>query len=902
MKKIHIIFQVVILLALICFFPVDSVHAFNQPLDTTLPANTFIHNPNPVLRQHQPGLQNQDIDPPNVLGIYCNEYCISNLQFLDFSVTFSEPVMDVDAADFFLDATGITGAAITNIYSNDTNDIFYVTIDTGTGDGTLQLNIPAEATINDLAGNPLANIPYTSGEIGSIDKTAPSVNYISVTAPGYTSDSTVDFYVSFSEPVTGLDSSTFLFNATGVSGSLITSITDNYGDGTFYTVAVNTGSGEGTLGLDIPIDATITDFAGNLLSNLPYTGDYYYIGRNPWVTAISIKPPALTNAANVEFIVTFSKPVTGVDPNDFVLDVDYWIDNASIIGVSGSDDTWIVTANTGSGNGAFGVRLSDSATITDFSGLDLTWNDYNVAYYQIDKTPPEIWSVYKNNASPTGAKIISYRIEFSEEVTGVNSADFALVTTGITGAKVTGVSGSGSYWYVAFSTGTGNGSLDLKLPPTAVIKDIAGNQLTGLPYIAEDPYIIDKGKPMVVSIKSYGDNPTFHDSVTFQIEFSKAVISVDKNDFKIVAPGLTGTKIIDIGSNWDNITRWVTVSTGTGSGTLRLDIPNSATIKDTLGNPLAALPYTAGEYYVIDRSYPRVTSIQLADPNPTTAASVHFIVNFSEPVSGVDANDFFIYGGVGGIQKAPITLITGSGASRTITVSTNKSINAVKLLLSDNDSIKNAAGKPLGNIGTGNGSYLEGPHYTLNHGNTFTSSAVLDGWILESSEFGQNGGSVSSTSFLYAGDDLLNRQYRTILHFNTSTIPAWAQITKVTLVIRKAWVEGSNPFDTHGKLTADIATGFFGSLPSLQLADFQSPGNQKNIGSFTPVSGAAGFYQLVLNPANYLYINRFGPTQFRLRFAQDDNNNLTADYIAFHSGNSTSPGSRPTLKVEYILP
>jgi hypothetical protein len=900
MKKIHIIFQIVILLAFISFFPLDKVRAYNQPMDTSFPANIFIQDPNPVLRQFQPSVQNQDIDPPNVIGISCDVYCTSNLQYLDFSVTFSESVMDVDAADFVLDSTGITGASITNISSNGANDIFYVTIDTGTGDGTLQLNIPAEATINDLAGNPMTNIPYSIGDYYSIDKTAPSVNSILITPPSTTTASTVNFYVTFSEPVTVVeDPSTFLLNATGVSGSSITSITDIYSDGTQYIVTVATGSGDGTLGLDIPIDTTITDFAGNLLSNLPYTGDEYYtIEKRPWVTAITITPPALTNAANLEFSVIFSEPVTGVDTDDFVLDADYWIENASIIDVTGMDDTWTVTVNTGIGNGAIGVRISDTATITDMSGLELTWNDYSVEYYQIDKTPPEVGYVSKEDASPTGEKFISYSIEFSEEVTGVGTTDFNLISTGITGARVTSVSGTGTSRTITIATGTGSGTIDLRIPSSAVIKDIAGNQLIGLPYTAEEPYIIDKGKPKVVSIKRYDYNPTYSDTVTFHIEFSRDVTGVDIADFMLVSPGLTNVKIVKIDQGWNRA--YVTVSTGMGSGTLRLDIPSSATIKDTLGNPMTALPYTAGEYYVIDRSYPRVTSIQLADPNPTSAARVRFTVNFSEPVSGVDAKDFY-FSGYGLTKRPTLILVTGSGASRTVTVSTDKDSNTLQLLVYDNDSIKNAIGKPLNDNGTGSYSW-DGPHYTINHANTFTSSAVLDGWVLESSEFGQNGGSVNSTSFLYAGDDILNRQYRTILHFNTSTIPARAQITKVTLVIRKAWVEGSNPFDTYGKLTADIATGFFGSLPSLQVADFQSPGIQKSIGSFTPVSGAAGFYQLVLTPANYLYINRFGPTQFRLRFAQDDNNNLIADYIAFHSGNSTSTGSRPTLKVEYILP
>jgi len=48
------------------------------------------------------------------------------------------------------------------------------------------------------------------------------------------------------------------------------------GTGSVYTVAVNTGSGSGTLRLDIPIGASVSDLAGNPLDGLPYTSGATY--------------------------------------------------------------------------------------------------------------------------------------------------------------------------------------------------------------------------------------------------------------------------------------------------------------------------------------------------------------------------------------------------------------------------------------------------------------------------------------------------------------------------------------------------------------------------------------------------------------------------------------------------
>ena len=56
-------------------------------------------------------------------------------------------------------------------------------------------------------------------------------------------------------------------------------------------------------------------------------------------------------------------------------------------------------------------------------------------------------------------------------------------------------------------------------------------------------------------------------------------------------------------------------------------------------------------------------------------------------------------------------------------------------------------------------------------------------------------------------------------------------------------------------------------------------------------------------PASALaFLNLTGVTQFRLRFQIDDNNNATADYLKFYSGNFATAAARPTLIIEYYVP
>jgi len=76
-----------------------------------------------------------------------------------------------------------------------------------------------------------------------------------------------------------------------------------------------------------------------------------------------------TDTANVSFIVSFSKPVTGVDVSapfeDFDLATTGRISGASVSAVSGSGRTYTVTVDTGSGNGTIRLDVVDDDSIRD---------------------------------------------------------------------------------------------------------------------------------------------------------------------------------------------------------------------------------------------------------------------------------------------------------------------------------------------------------------------------------------------------------------------------------------------------------------------------------------------------------------------------------------------------------
>jgi len=184
----------------------------------------------------------------------------------------------------------------------------------------------------------------------------------------------------------------------------------------------------------------------------------------------------------------------------------------------------------------------------------------------------------------------------------------------------------------------------------------------------------------------------------------------------------------------------------------------------------------------------------------------------------------------------------------------------------------------------------------------FYSQAAYDGWVRESGENTNKGGAINTNWLVcYIGDDPFDRQYRTLLHFNTSRIPDNAVVTKVTVQYKQQQIIGSNPYATHGKVWADIKDGFFSNNPGLVKSDFAAAPSKNNAGYFvfTPSSLAYPIYRASIKSNYFQYLNLDGITQFRLRFWKDDDNDNTADYLKIFCGDMPVPFNRPNLRVWY---
>jgi Bacterial Ig-like domain len=554
----------------------------------------------------------------------------------------------------------VTGNAA--IAVNGANQSIKVTSITGAGGAT-----PISVTLSGSTTN--QTVPFCIDGTGNgsqvynanfnADTTAPTVSSITRAAASPTNASSVSWNVTFSESVTGVDTGDFTLPASGVTGASITGVS---GSGANYTVTASTGTGNGTIGLNLTDNDSIADTpAGNKLGgtgagNGNFTGDAYTIDKTtPTVSSINRADASPTNAGSVNWTVTFSESVNNVDETDFVL-ARAGVTGGSITGVSGSGTTYTVSATTGTGDGTLGLNLVDDDTISDatnkLGGTGAGNGNFTGQLYTIDKTAPTVTSINRSASSPTNASSVSWDVTFSESVTGVDAGDFALAASGVTGASITGVTGSGSSYTVTASTGTGSGTLGLNLVDDDSIADAATNKLGGTGAgngnFTGQVYELDRTNPVVtISLAPAlpnGTNGWYTSQPTVTVSATDANIStlsctVDGSPVTLTGTSSTSSSksgTVPVSGQGSHTVACSATDTATNSGS------DTKTYKLDSINPSVSVsldpssPDGAGGFYTAD---PAVT-VAATDANPATTSctvdgvSVTIGAGGTVPVSG----------------------------------------------------------------------------------------------------------------------------------------------------------------------------------------------------------------------------------------------------------------------------
>ena len=645
----------------------------------------------------------------------------------------------------------------------------------------------------------------------------------------------------------------------------------------------------GRIGISIA-SSVASDIAGNLSAAAGPSTSFAVDNTAPTVS-IGSPSASLTTSGPVNFSITVAGASSiNLTSGNVTLNTTGTA-TGSVSVTNGTTSNPTVTVSSITGDGSIGISIASSIA------SDTAGNSSAAAgpsgTFTVDNTAPTV-----SIGSPSASLTTSGPVNFSITVAGASSINLTsgnvtLNTTGTATGSVSVTNGTTSNPTVTVSSITGDGTIGISID-AGIASDTAGNSSAAAG--PSTTFTVDNTAP-IVSIGSPSASLTTSGPVDFSITVAGAnTINLTSGNVTLNTTG-TATGSVSV-TNGTTSNPTVTVSSITGDGSIGISIASSVA-SDTAGNSSAAAgPSTT---FTVDNTVPTVSSITAADTNPTNAASVDFTVTFSESVTNVDTTDFVLT--TTGVTGALVTNVSGSGATYTVTVSTGSGDGTIRLDVVDDNTVADGTGNLLGGTELNDGDFTSGEVYDVIKAgtSTFKSLDSQDGWILEKNETSGIGGKLNKNGKkLKIGDNAANKQYRSILSFDTSSLPEDAVITSVTLMLKHAGVSGTNPFQTHGKLLADICQGPFSGDSALQLADFTGTCS-KNKALIYRKTKVHNWYSQSLSVDDFQYINLGGVTQFRLRFNKDDNHDFGADFLKIYSGNAPE-ANRPQLIIEYYTP
>jgi gliding motility-associated-like protein len=237
------------------------------------------------------------------------------------TITFSEAVIGFTNADL-----NFTNGTLSAISSSDGGITWTATFTPAVATTTTDNLITLDNTgVADAAGN--IGTGTTPSNVYDIDTKAPTVVSVLRASPNPTMASNVDYTVTFSEVVSGLDATDFTITVAGGMTGTVNTITTT--DSKVYNVNVHQITGFGRLRLSVKAGLGITDAAGNGIPT-PFQGEIYDIQLIPVVThggvALTAMPATYGTPSNAQsFTVsgtTLSANLIVTPPADFEISSD----------------------------------------------------------------------------------------------------------------------------------------------------------------------------------------------------------------------------------------------------------------------------------------------------------------------------------------------------------------------------------------------------------------------------------------------------------------------------------------------------------------------------------------------------------------------------------------------------
>ncbi|MFN8473722.1 MAG: choice-of-anchor Q domain-containing protein [Anaerolineae bacterium] len=352
----------------------------------------------------------------------------------------------------------------------------------------------------------------------SVNVVPPPTTVSSITRVGSTPTnvSSVSWTVTFASAVSGLTASNFALAVTGLGGTpTIGTVTPTGGaPATTWSVTASTGTGDGSLGLNLTSNTNLTP---SVSTTLPYVGDVYTIDRTgPTVTinqaAGQVDP---TNSSPIHFTVVFSEPVLGFGNTSVTLTGTAGATTAVVTQIAPNDGTTYDVAVSGmTTNGTVTASIAANKA-TDLAGNGNTASTSTDNMVTYDTTPPTMTiNQASSQVDPTNSSPIHFTVVFSEPVLGFGNTSVTLTgTAGATTAVVTQIApNDGTTYDVAVSGMTTNGTVTASIAANKAT-DLAGNGNTA--STSTDNTVTYDTTPPTTTITGKPSNPSNNASPTF---------------------------------------------------------------------------------------------------------------------------------------------------------------------------------------------------------------------------------------------------------------------------------------------------------------------------------------------------------------------------------------------------
>jgi hypothetical protein len=511
-------------------------------------------------------------------------------QFSAFTatVTFSEPVIGFELTDLV-----VANASLSGLSGSGAAYTVLVT-PISTAPTTVTLDIPAAAA-GDAAGNPSAAAQQASFA-ADLARARPTL-----TGPTAVQTGPFSLTVTFTAPVTGLDSTDFVVT-NGTAGALT-------GSGAAYTLAV-TPSADGEVRVVLPADAAATTSGAGNLASSPFV-----VQADVSRPTVQFSGPTTVQRSAFTLGLTFSEPVTSLELSDLA------VTRATASGLTGAGTSYQVTI-TPSSEGQVSVALADGAA-ADANGNGSVAGSYQV---QSDTIAPTV-----TISGPSGTQVAAFTatITFSEPVTGFDVADLQVAQ-----ASLSGFAGSGAV-YTVLVTPT-------DAAPVTVTLDIAAGAASdpaGNPSLAAQTASFAADLARATATLS---GPTTVQTAAFDVGvvFSYPVTGLEPSDFSIT----NGTAGALTGSGASYTLRVTPVA----DGAVTIALPAGAATRSNGTGTLAATPL------VVRADVTRPT-VSLTGPTTIQRTTFTLTLTFSEPVTGLELSDL-------AVTRATAAGLTGSGA------------------------------------------------------------------------------------------------------------------------------------------------------------------------------------------------------------------------------------------------